>query len=74
MMRLLIIVVSILFLLMAGAYVWLITVGSCYDMGGWWRYDERRCEYCVNGDGSRPTDPNPLCEKPPPEQLSEEGG
>jgi len=44
---------------------------SCLDVGGWWRYDQMRCEYCVNGDGSRPADPHELCEEPaPPEPLT----
>lgn len=57
---------GIVLLVLAGAYLWLITVGSCYDMGGWWRNDEMRCEYCVNGDGSRPAEPHEFCEEPPP--------
>jgi len=37
---------------------------SCLDVGGWWRHDENRCEYCY--DDVENYVGGPYCEEPPP--------
>ena len=38
---------------------------SCLDVGGWWRYDENRCEHCY--DNNERYTGGPFCTAPAPE-------
>ena len=52
----------------AAALVWLFfAFDTCLDRGGRWIYEERRCEYCYDRDGTMYADE--LCERYQPESM-----
>ena len=65
--------IAIAVVLLFAVFLWaawrFIQIDGCLDVGGWWRYDENRCEHCYDNDENYVG--GDYCEAPPPEPIEE---